>query len=344
MLSEKPKTKRGILILTDVMTASLPLTIFFKADIPYATKLFLQGTGYTWAAIIACMVPLGLCIEPIRFGMKLMAPDFIIPKVKIFAGLCLLSALMAIGGYINATSPVIRELEFDLRSSNATAGTEYDIAAITDLHAGKLMSRARVGKIVTSINQMTPDIILLVGDILDDRDAELSGAVNELARLKAPLGKYAVLGNHEYYLGDKWAEKILEEQGITVLSDEAESVDGKFLLVGRNDFSATIRNSTRKSLIEIIPDNNDLPIVVLDHTPRKLEEAEKDGVALQISGHTHNGQLFPFNFIIDKIYEKGWGPFQKGKTWYYISCGVGFWGPPMRTNSRPEILLIHIKI
>jgi uncharacterized protein len=343
MLSEKPKTKRGILLAADLMTVALPLTIFFRAEIPYSLKLLLQGAGYTWATIIVCLVPLGLCAEPIRFGMKLMVPDLAVPKVKIFAFLCLVSALMVIGGYINATSPVVRELSFDLRTDNST-GVEYDIAAVTDLHAGKLMSRERVGNIVTSINQMTPDLILLGGDIIDDYDVKQSGAAEEFKRLKAPLGKYAVLGNHEYYLGGKWSEDFLEKHGLTVLVDESVIVDGKFLLVGRNDFAALQRGGTRKPLARLISEGNKLPVIVLDHKPAELEEAQKEGVALQISGHTHDGQIFPVNFIIDDLYEKGWGILQKGKTWYYVSCGVGFWGPPIRTNSRPEILLIHIKI
>ena len=343
MLEHKPKTKRGILIATDLMTVALPLTIFFRGDIPYSLKLFMQGAGYTWAAIIACMVPLGLCFEPIRLAVKVMLPRYIVPKAKIFAGLCLVSAVMAIGGYINATTPVIREIEFDLRTGNST-GTEIDIAAITDLHAGKLMSRERVARIVTSINQMTPDLILLGGDIIDDYDCVKSGAVAELKRLNAPLGKYAVLGNHEYYLGGEWSEKLLEKQGINVLVDEAVSIDDKLLLVGRNDFAALVRGGGRKPLNQVIPKNNNLPIIILDHKPAELEEAENAGAALQISGHTHNGQLFPVNFIIDELYDQGWGIFQKGMTQYYISCGVGFWGPPIRTSSRPEILLIRIKI
>lgn len=343
MLSEKPKTKRGILLVTDIMTAALPLTIFFRADIPYSLKILLQGTGYTWGTIIICMVPVGLCAEPFRYILKLVAPNLAVPKVKIFACLCLVSALMAIGGYINATSPVVRELNFDLRTGNST-GVEYDIAAVTDLHAGKLMSRERVADIVTSIDQMTPDLILLGGDVIDDYDIKQSGAAEELKRLKAPLGKYAVLGNHEYYLGGKWSEDFLKKQGLSVLVDKTVVIDGKFLLVGRNDFAALQLGGTREPLSQLIPQGNKLPVIVLDHKPAELEEAQKAGVALQISGHTHDGQIFPVNFIIDDLYEKGWGTLKKGKTWYYVSCGVGFWGPPIRTSSRPEILLIHIKI
>lgn len=343
MLVENPKIKKSVLIATDLMTLALPVTLFFRADLPYLLKLFLQGTGYSWAAIIACMVPVGLCFEPIRWGLKILGNDIKVPRLKVFAVLCLISAVMVITGYVNATSPIVKEVQFDLSESRSTA-KEYRIAVFSDLHAGKLMTRDRVGSVVNMVNSLTPDMVFMVGDILDDLDAEFTQAADELARIKAPLGKYAVFGNHEYYLGDEWARQMLEKQGISILSDKSEVVDGQFLLVGRNDFAAPIRNGSRMALSKIIPESNGLPVVLLDHTPHYLEDAQENGVALQLSGHTHNGQLFPFNLIVERLYEEEFGTYRKGKTWYYVSCGVGFWGPPLRTNSRPEIVLLKIKI
>ncbi|WP_245549597.1 metallophosphoesterase [Maridesulfovibrio hydrothermalis] len=343
MLNDNFKIKRSVLIATDLMTVALPVTIYFRAELPYLLKLFLQGAGYSWAAIIACMVPVGLCVEPVRWGLKILGNGFKVPGLKIFAVLCLISSAMVIGGYVNATSPVVREVEFDLSGGSAGA-REYRIVAFTDLHAGKLMSRDRVGAIINMINGLKPDMVVMVGDILDDLDAEFSGAADELARIKAPLGKYAVLGNHEYYLGDGWSRQILEKQGIKTLTDESIIVDDHFLLAGRNDFAAFFRSGNRLPLTDIIPEGNTLPIILLDHTPRYLEEAQEAGVALQISGHTHNGQLFPFNLIVKRIYEEEYGSYSKGNTKYYISCGVGFWGPPLRTSSRPEVVLMKIKI
>lgn len=343
MLVENPKIKRSVLVATDLMTLALPVTIFFRADLPYLLKLFLQGAGYSWAAIIACMVPVGLCFEPIRWGLKILGNGIKIPRLKVFAMLCLVSAVMVIGGYVNATSPVVREVEFDLSGGRESA-KEYRIVAFSDLHAGKLMTRDRVGAIVNMVNGLAPDMVFMVGDILDDLDAEFTQAADELARIKAPLGKYAVLGNHEYYLGDGWAREMLEKQGIKLLGDQSTVVDGRFLLVGRNDFAAPVRNGSRIALSSLIPADNSLPVLLLDHTPHNLEEAQGNGVALQVSGHTHNGQLFPFNLIVERLYEEEYGTYKKGDTSYYISCGVGFWGPPLRTNSRPEIVLMKIKI
>ncbi|WP_432736359.1 metallophosphoesterase [Maridesulfovibrio sp. FT414] len=343
MLADNPKIKRGVLLATDLMTLSLPVTIFFRADLPYLLKIIMQGAGYSWAAIIACMVPIGLCFEPIRLGLKLLGNGFRLPRLKIFAVLCLVSAFMAIGGYINATSPIVKELEYDFTNGNKNA-SEYRVVAFTDLHAGKLMTPDRVGAIVNMVNALKPDAVLMVGDILDDFDAEYTGSADELSRIKAPLGKFAVLGNHEYYLGENWSKRLLQKQGITVLSDSYAVVDGSLMLVGRNDYAAPIRNGNRVNLETIIPKNNKLPVILLDHTPRELDNAQNAGVALQISGHTHNGQLFPFNYVVERLYEKKYGTYRKNETNYYISCGAGFWGPPMRTNSRPEILLMKITL
>lgn len=343
MLVDNPSIKRSVLVATDLMTVALPVSLYFRAELPYIIKIILQGAGYSWAAIIACMVPVGLCFEPIRWGLKVLGNGIRVPRLKVFAVLCLVSAVMTIGGYINATSPVVKELEFDLSKGDANA-REYRVVAFADLHAGKLMTRDRVGAVVNLVNTIEPDMVFMVGDILDDLDAEFTRAADELARIKAPLGKYAVLGNHEYYLGDDWSKNMLEKQGITLLNDKSEVVDGRFLLVGRNDFAAPIRNGRRIALPNIIPAENKLPIVLLDHTPRKLEEAEEAGVALQLSGHTHNGQLFPFNLVVKRLYEEEFGTYRKGATTYYVTCGVGFWGPPLRTNSRPEVLLIKLKV
>ncbi|WP_319759647.1 metallophosphoesterase [Maridesulfovibrio sp.] len=343
MLVDNPRIKRGVLIATDLMTIILPITIFLPENLPYLLKILMQGAGYSWAAIIACMVPVGLCFEPIRWGVKLLGNEIKISGLKIFAALCLISIVMTVGGYINATSPVVKEVNYDF-SKGSTEAKEYRIAVFSDLHAGKLMTQERVGAVVNLVNSLNPDIVLMVGDILDDHDCEVSGAVNELERIKAPLGKFAVLGNHEYYLDHDWARRLLEDQGIKVLVDSSSVIDNRFLLVGRNDYVALRGGGKRFALQNVIPRGNKLPVILMDHTPHHLEEAEQNNVALQVSGHTHNGQLFPFNLVVKRIYEEEYGAYQKGNTQYYVSCGVGFWGPPLRTNSRPEVVLMKVRI
>ncbi|MFZ2811979.1 MAG: metallophosphoesterase, partial [Thermovirgaceae bacterium] len=119
-------------------------------------------------------------------------------------------------------------------------------------------------------------------------------------------------------------------------------IDGAFTLAGRDDRTASLLGSTRKSLKTIEGVGGELPVIVMDHTPNDLGEAEEAGVALQVSGHTHRGQLWPFNFITSRLFEQDWGFLEKGGTLFYVSCGVGAWGPPIRTSSRPEVVVLNI--
>jgi hypothetical protein len=197
------------------------------------------------------------------------------------------------------------------------------------------------------VNALSPDIILIPGDIIDeDISPVIHNNVGEiLTQLKAKYGVFAVTGNHEYIGGVMASKKYLAEHGVELLNDTALLINDSFYVVGREDL--TIRqftNGKRKELSEIMQDvDQTKPIILMDHQPFKLEIAEQNGVDLQLSGHTHHGQLWPFNYITNMVYELGWGYKKKGDTHYYVSSGVGGWGPPIRTVNRPEIVSIKLK-
>jgi predicted MPP superfamily phosphohydrolase len=192
------------------------------------------------------------------------------------------------------------------------------------------------------INSLEPDIILLPGDVVDeDIGPVIKQNAGELLRtLKAKYGVYAVTGNHEYIGGVEPSVEYLTEHGLIVLRDKTVKVADSFYIIGREDRAskgfAGIRRKPLNQLIEGVDKN--LPVILMDHQPLRLEEAEVSGIDLQLSGHTHHGQLWPFNFITKKLYEVSMGYKQKGNTHYYVSCGVGSWGPPVRTGNRPEIV------
>jgi predicted MPP superfamily phosphohydrolase len=196
------------------------------------------------------------------------------------------------------------------------------------------------------INNLNPDVILIAGDIIDeDLGPVIKYNVGEhLHRLKAKYGVFAVTGNHEYIGGAEPAVEYLEKLGINVIRDKSIKIDNSFYVVGREDSSsARFEGKKRKELSEIMKDvDKAFPIIMMDHQPFNLKQARINGVDLQLSGHTHNGQLWPFNFIVDKVYELAWGYKVIGNTHYYVSCGVGGWGPPVRTGSRPEIINIKL--
>ncbi len=242
----------------------------------------------------------------------------------------------------------LRTVDLDIHIP-AQAGTVKSLTAVaaSDLHLGAIVGPGRLEKVVERMNALEPDIVLFVGDIVDETvtdklEAKLGGIMR---RLRTPLGIFACLGNHESYSGLERNVACLRSCGITVLQDEASEVDGAFILAGRRDPSSLKIREKRLSIGGILAASGaraDLPLVVLDHQPLHLEEAEQAGVALQISGHTHDGQLFPIGLINGLIYELTWGSLRKGGTNYYVTSGAGTWGPPVRIGSRAEIVRIRL--
>ena len=198
-------------------------------------------------------------------------------------------------------------------------------------------------KYVKLINAQHPDIVLLLGDITDRSASPLSeqNMKTELQSIHAPLGTYAIRGNHEYYSGKpKAIAGYLKASGITVLIDSACLVDNSFYIIGRDDRT----NSKRKPLSEMVQGlDKDIPKILLDHQPFKLKDAEQNGIDLQLSGHTHDGQFFPGNLYVKKMFELGHGYLKKGKTHYYISSGLGIWGPHYRIGTQSELVEIRLK-
>ncbi len=245
-------------------------------------------------------------------------------------------------GYINACSFRVRNLNLTI-PKQANIKT-IKIAAASDIHLGTIVGRKRFCKIVNKINELDPDLILLPGDIVDE---DLAPVIREnlgdaLLHLKSKFGVYAITGNHEYIGGVEPAVKYLEEHGVTVLRDSVVKINESIYIVGREDRTIwQFSRQQRKKLPELMRQvDKNFPIILMDHQPFGLNEAEENDVDLQLSGHTHHGQIFPINFITNEVYEKSWGYLKKGNTHIYVSCGVGTWGPPVRLGSRPEILNI----
>lgn len=256
-----------------------------------------------------------------------------------------LIVLISVAGYLNALHPRVRTLSVAVnKPAGALKGLR--IAVASDIHLGTIIRSSRLARIVAQVNALDPDLVLLPGDIVDESVPveEEEKMTATLASLRAPLGVYAVSGNHEYFGNIDRALGYLRRGGVRVIEDEALVVADAFVLAGRVDPTAARYGRPRKSLDEILSGvDRSRPILLLDHQPFRLEEAERNGVDLQVSGHTHAGQLFPLNLINKRVYEQNWGYWRRGSTHYYISCGVGTWGPPIRTGSRPEIVLIEVR-
>jgi predicted MPP superfamily phosphohydrolase len=218
---------------------------------------------------------------------------------------------------------------------------------VSDIHLGTTVRSRSLEKIVGKINSLEPDLVLLAGDIVDEsmaarEEEKLTAAFRDI---DSPLGLFGVPGNHEFYSGLERNLACLRKCGIRVLEDEAVVVGGFLVIAGRKDPSALPKRAERMSIARILDQSGidtGLPLILLDHQPFRLVEAESAGVDLQLSGHTHAGQLFPLNLVNKRMYEQYWGYLRRGRTHYYVSSGVSTWGPPVRTGSVPEIVRIRL--
>lgn len=254
--------------------------------------------------------------------------------------------LLLIIGHINAVNPRIRYIDINT-GKKAIGKKEVTIAMASDIHLGTIIGPRRVSKLVNAMNALKPDVVLLAGDVVDE---DLKPVIRQnlgdaLRKLSAPMGVYGIMGNHEYIGGAEAACKYLEEHGIKMLRDKVANIKGMFYIAGREDRSMNSFAGKQRMALDslLVGLDRERPIILMDHQPFKLHEAEKQHVTLQLSGHTHDGQLWPLNYIIDAIYEVGMGEKQIGDTHYYVSPGFGSWGPPVQIGNRPEIAFIRLK-
>lgn len=257
-----------------------------------------------------------------------------------------LIGIIVLAGHINAISPRVNKFTLEV-DKEANGLKELNIAMASDIHMGTLVGPRRTEKLVNLINSQKPDIILLAGDVVDEDLAPVirQNLGQSLTQLAAPMGVFGITGNHEYIGGAEQAVKYLEEHGITMLRDSVIKVAGTFYVAGREDRDKNRFSGEQRLEVNELLDNIDhsLPIILLDHQPFALENAAEAGVDLQLSGHTHHGQLWPFNFITKAMYEVSMGYKQKGNAHFYVSPGYGGWGPPVRTGNRPEVVMIKLK-
>lgn len=256
------------------------------------------------------------------------------------------SVILITGGFINAVLPVVKKYDITI---GKTAGDikNLRIAAVSDIHLGSVIRKRSIRKLSEMLEDLKPDVVLLLGDIVD---GELGPVMRGdlLKYFTGPEtmdGLYAITGNHEFIGGAKRTIPYIESKGIRILKDEKVILPGGIQLIGRLDRgSFRYFGKERMSLEDLMKGiDHASPIILLDHQPNRLDESEKNGVDLQLSGHTHNGQLWPLNYITRRVFELSYGYRRKGNSQFIVSSGYGLWGPRIRSGSRSEVLLINIK-
>ena len=325
--------------------------ILYKFLPPLAYDILLV-IGAIWFAYLVYFILIILGIDLLRLLDSFIHffPTFITKNYELTKKITAVIIIVVVSiviffGNLNKRDITVKTLDLNLPKGDGKLN-ELNIVLAADLHLSPIDGEKLLGKIVEKINLLKPDLILFAGDIVDDKAEVLMrcGIGESFKQLNPKYGIYAINGNHEFINDVDPSVKFMEEYGMTVLRDDYDLVDSSFYIVGREDVvMKQFTAKERKSLSQIINTiEENYPKMLLDHTPVKLEQAEKNGIDLQLSGHTHHGQIWPGNLITNLIYEVSWGYKKKGKTHYYVTSGAGTWGPPVRIGSKSEIVNIKI--
>ncbi len=336
-----------------VLFASYILAKFLTEYIPGFLYDLMLWIGSFWFAFMIYFLLSIICIDIIRsvlFQFHLM-PGFVKQNylyVKHLLGIAvfLIVGLTVLYGYLNTTKLQVKELKLTLHKGKSQLRS-INAVMVSDIHLSPMDDERFLSQIVNKINLLKPDIVFIPGDLFDDKAKVLNERKigKALFELNPKYGGYASTGNHEFINGIDGAVAYMTNHNIKVLRDSSVLIDNSFYIAARDDRSKKqFTGEDRKSLEEILKElDRDYPVILMDHTPFGLGDAEKNNIDLQLSGHTHHGQMFPANLITKMIYEVSWGYLKKNMTQYYVSCGVGTWGPRVRIGSNSEIVSLKIE-
>jgi predicted MPP superfamily phosphohydrolase len=305
-------------------TAISRFYVFFASWIGMASNLLLFII-LAWAVIL---------------GGRLLGHNFSKPWVggaALTAGI-----LLSVWGFWNAFNPVVREVPVKIKNLPPEWQGKAAVQ-LSDIHLGYAFGAGFLDYVANEINRINPEIVFLTGDIFDGVGTDLSGHVAPLKKNTPPKGIFYVIGNHETYLGKEKAVKALTGIGVNILEDRIERIDGLQIAGAAYSDERSDRREASVRIENLLSRlNSEQPSIFLNHLPTHVDLAKKYGVDLQLSGHTHKGQLFPFGYITRLIFGKYHNGFtREGDFAIYTSPGTGAWGPPMRTGNRPEITVIR---
>ncbi len=278
-----------------------------------------------------------------------LVPAAVMPKLRlwIFAGITSGTVLLIIIGFLNAISPVTKRYTIETTKNFSSGSEPLKIVAVSDIHLGSIIRKRSMRHLSEMISDEKPDLVLFLGDLLDGSIGPvLRGDLLSWLSIPAPrYGMYAITGNHEFMSDLGRSIPYIESKGIRVLKDEVVRLDNGVQLIGRIDRTALhTPGSSRKPLEKLLAQaDTTAPVILLDHQPYDLSALAGTPVDMQLSGHTHNGQMWPLNLITEKMFELSHGYRVFGRTHVIVSSGFGIWGPRMRIGTRPEILSIKLK-
>ena len=338
---------RGLGAALAALAASIPIGMIASRSLSREAAAPISWISYTWMGVMAVLFFTLLPMELVRVGARLGGVD---PERRVA-----LARILALGaGVIGVLesgvglASVLRRVKVETvrvpiaKLPKALSG--YKIVQLTDVHVGPTIGRAFIEQIVRTTNALDPDMVAITGDLVDGSVADLGALVEPLKELRAKDGVFFVTGNHEYYSGaDQWIAH-LEKLGIRVLRNERLELREGLDLAGVDDTSAhNFGHGHGQDVGRAMKDRDaSKALVLLAHQPKAVLEACKHGVDLQLSGHTHGGQIWPWGYAVRLDQPHVAGLHDHEGTAIYVSRGTGYWGPPMRIAASPEITRIEL--
>ena len=299
------------------------------------SRLYLRHRRQWWARGYRTLSDFWLGLSPILLcGLlvfEVIIPVFNLDSRAAAGWLMAITGLTGLLGFVNALVPRVKTIEL----TSAKLGKPLRIVQITDVHIGTRRSTF-LDEVVYRINQLDADMLCITGDLIDATGVT-EDELRSLQSVRVPV--YFCIGNHEKYEDLKEIVERLENLGVVVLRNRSHQHETGVQVIGIDDMDDALQVERQLAHIEIAVSDF---VLLLYHRPRGLEAASEAGVDLMLSGHTHNGQIFPFNLIVRQVFKRIVGLYQTGHTWLYVSQGTGTWGPVMRVGTRPEITLFKI--
>ena len=338
----------GLLTFNDKLIAAITIAFMFVSAIAasylihkwdnLATRWYYMVAGF-WIGMLlnfGLMIVLVMIIKLLGlwFGFSL-TPVLI--KVILIFGTLLISAF----GLYNAFIPRIKEYEVKIKDLSAEWQGKK-VVQISDIHLGAVYRKDFFSRVLNKVNKLEPTAVFITGDLFDGMESDFSWIHAPFASLKTTKGVYYSFGNHDLYLGFNRVKDLLKDGQVKILDNKLVLIDG-LQIIGIN-YSFNQDFDLYETILEQSGYNEAQPSILLFHEPKNTQLAAKAGIDLQLSGHTHAGQLFPFNFLARLAYKGyGYGLFVKDGLALIVNGGLGTWGPPMRTTSRSEIVSITLK-
>jgi predicted MPP superfamily phosphohydrolase len=363
------RVRRRLTLGTVVLAVLLPLAVTLGRTLPQGVAAPLDWIAYSWLGVAFYLFLTLVVLEPVRWvlrrwtrrpvadgpGAAVVEETVLDPSRRLFLGrsLAATAGVVALttagaGAYVANSPPRVRRVPITLsRLDPALDGLR--IVTFSDAHLSATYGGRRFERVVELVNAQRPDVVAIVGDLVDGVVAQLRGEVAPLADLVSEQGVYFVTGNHEYFVDTRAWLAHLPTLGIDVLHNERVAITrgtASFDLAGVDDRTAAssgIRGQGADLDAALDGRDDSRPVVLLAHQPVQVEQAAAAGVDLQLSGHTHGGQMWPFHYVVRAVQPSLAGLSTVDGTQLYVTRGAGFWGPPMRVGATPEVTVIELK-